>query len=531
MATFQDTKGKTFTTQAEAAASNTALGTNPSVNINAGVIPVDGLTNQVQPLKLQPTATPTYGGIESSLNTVLTTGKSQAEKDLEIEKQQVDTSLQDLLEGITESGTIASSVDRTAQDASKKKYDQFTSMLEQEQLSNRRAIETLQKTNPRGLFGGALDQEVERLNRDSLSKQADIAILQTAANREYSTASEIADREVEMKTERSRTKLEALKFLYQENKASFNKDEERFYDEQVKKADREYQKEQTLQNDIKNIKLEAAKNNAPLSVLNKLSQAKTVDEAVAAVGSYLMSPMEKLQMEKLRGDIAKNAAELAAAKNTLNGTTGDPVLDIVSASARYGDKRLTDSQLEKIQKATQALGSLETLQGLLNQGKDGLKTSGPVIGRKRTLVSQLGGDADARAINATIQGLIPTIARGIFGEVGVLTDADIANYRKTVPNLNSTEDQNKLVSIVMYDVLSRSLESTLVSNAQNQTNVSGFSSTYQNAKQRINSLKSELGITEPTPISPVNNAKLEAAWGSQFSVENVSNTLNSFLNQ
>jgi hypothetical protein len=46
---------------------------------------------------------------------------------------------------------------------------------------------------------------------------------------------------------------------------------------------------------------------------------------------------------------------------------------------------------------------------------------------------------------AQINSVVPNIARGVYGEVGVLTDADIQNYAKTLPNIKSTEDTNKLV--------------------------------------------------------------------------------------
>ena len=286
--------------------------------------------------------------------------------------------------------------------------------------------------------------------------------------------------------------------------------------------------------EAKNIALTLAQNQAPAELLNLALGAKSVEDMlkIPGVEKYLVSPMEKLQMQKINLDIrnsnqeyANLVAEANKAKQYLQGTTGDPILDIISASAQYGDKRLTDSQLEKIQQATNALGSLESLQGLLK-----IDSTGPLSGRGRTLVSQLGGDADARAINATIQGLIPTVARGIFGEVGVLTDADINNYRKTIPNLTSTEGQNKLVSLVMYDVLSRSVKTTLTSNAQNQANVSNFASTYLDIEKRISTLKKDIGATEGVAISEQNRTKLESAWGnSSFGINNVSNQLNSFL--
>jgi hypothetical protein len=510
------------------------IGIHSSVNTPSTIITPSSVNNTVKPFVVPTPTTQVAGnGLSGAIDSSLNVFKTQQEADLQArkdaqktDKSTLDATLQEILGTNNEIANVGNTVDRTEQDTAKKLADTYTSQIEAEQLANRRAIENIQKNNPQGLFNVGAEQEINRLNRDSLSKQADLAILQNSAVRNYETASAIADRQVQLKLEPLKVKAENLKLFYEANKADFNKEDDRLYNEAIKKADNELKKEETLQNDIKNIKIEAAKNGASASVLNSLGNVKTLDEALKVSSNYLMSPKEKYEIEKLKGDIAKNTAELLAAKTSLGGTTGSPVTDIIAGSSRFGDKKLTDSQLEKIQKATNALGSMETLQGLLSQGKDGISVSGPVTGRKRTLLTQLGGDANAAAINATIQGLIPTVARGIFGEVGVLTDADINNYRKTVPNLNSTDAQNKLISLVMYDVLSRSLENTLVTNAQNQTNVSGFLSTYTDTKSRINNLKSNLGVVEVIPITPENKAKLEGAWTQNFSPENITNTLN-----
>jgi hypothetical protein len=79
----------------------------------------------------------------------------------------------------------------------------------------------------------------------------------------------------------------------------------------------------------------------------------------------------------------------------------------------------------------------------------------------------------------------------------------------------------------MYDVLTRSLESTLTTNAANQTNVSGFAPTYKDIKNRVNILKTGLGVAETSPIDPLNQSKMNIGWNATFS--NVTDSLNSFL--
>lgn len=175
--------------------------------------------------------------------------------------------------------------------------------------------------------------------------------------------------------------------------------------------------------------------------------------------------------------------------------TPEYVQAAITSSSQYGDKRLLQDERKNITSAKRALGSLElynqALKGTLDNSisketfGDG---TGVIKGRLRTLASVWGGDPNAAAVNAIIQGIIPTIARGIFQEVGVLTDADIANYKKVVPNIDKPENANKLIELVLLKTLERTYADTLLTAAQNQTNVSNFKDEYNNITSRISKL-------------------------------------------
>ncbi|MFK5283417.1 hypothetical protein ACI3PL_27975, partial [Lacticaseibacillus paracasei] len=81
-----------------------------------------------------------------------------------------------------------------------------------------------------------------------------------------------------------------------------------------------------------------------------------IDGVIKAGKNYLINPKDELEMQKLRIGIAKDSAdyqktilELAAAQQTIGGTTGNAPLDLITASSKYGDKNLSDTQLTKIQ--------------------------------------------------------------------------------------------------------------------------------------------------------------------------------------
>ena len=315
-------------------------------------------TDQLQPtqpfnLKL-PTPKVPSSGLESAVTGSVEAYKTQGEQERaqrELDQKTAKNDLSSLANEIMgtqgDIGNVGNTVDRTAEDTARKEADRFTSEIEAEQLAIRRKTEALRKNNPQGLFGGALEQEVNRLERDSLSKQADLAILQNSALRNYTTAKDIADREVQNKLEPLKVKLENLKFFYQENKELFNKEDERLYNEKIKSEERAYQKEENLQNQIMAIKLEAAKNGAPTSVLNKLSSAKTFDEALKYAGSYNMSIADRAKRYDLNQLINSSGTGKLTQKQTdklLTDPTSKATAAMISVDALLNDyKKLVSS--------------------------------------------------------------------------------------------------------------------------------------------------------------------------------------------
>ncbi len=292
-------------------------------------------------------------GLQPAINSSVQTFRTQSEQDradreasLTTQKSGLDKSIEDIMGLNTEIGNVENTVDRTSQDTAQKEADRLTSEIEAEQLANRRKIENLQKNNPDGLFGGGLNQEINRIDRESLSKQADLAILQNSALRNYSTAKEIADREVQNKLEPLKIKLENYKFFYQENKADFNKQEERLYSEKIKEQDRAIKKEEDLQNQISSIKLEAARNGAPVSVLNKLSTAKTFDEALALAGNYNMSIADRAKTYEL-GQLMSSSGKGGLTDKQKTAILNNPTAR--QATARIGIINAIDEYNKKVQ--------------------------------------------------------------------------------------------------------------------------------------------------------------------------------------
>lgn len=224
----------------------------------------------------------------------------------------------------TEMTDAKASIDRAEQQKQQAIADEYTIQSEQEAQTAKLAIEALQKNNPQGLFGGALQDEVNRINRDSLSQQANLAILQNAALRRYDRAKSIADEQLAMKLEPLKMKLDNLKLFYGENKELLSKADDRAYNELIKTKDREYKKIEDTETQLNEIKKNVAQYAGAdaANIISKLSKIDSkspdaVSKAIALAGKYQSDPLDRAiksaQLSKLNADISKTRSEVRGA--------------------------------------------------------------------------------------------------------------------------------------------------------------------------------------------------------------------------
>lgn len=141
---------------------------------------------------------------------------------------------------------------------------------------------------------------------------------------------------------------------------------------------------------------------------------------------------------------------------------------ILTASA--GGSELNSTQLSKISKSFLVLDQIGDLQKSI----EGVNT-GPLIG---ILTSNNPLDEQARLINAQLTSIIPNLAKGVYGEVGVLTDNDVRLYRETLPNLKSTEEASALILDMTLRTINNSIEKQFEVLAKGGKDVSGFAGDY-----------------------------------------------------
>lgn len=176
--------------------------------------------------------------------------------------------------------------------------------------------------------------------------------------------------------------------------------------------------------------------------------------------------MQSMSGYKLADVPQKQRAGVAEALNKLKADalkSGD-VVGYVKASG--GGKALSDSAAQSFEKAQNVLNQVGGLQETISK-----MDTGPIQGLFRNANPY---DVDKTKLKAQLQAIVPNLARGIYGEVGVLTNADIDNYIQTLPNGFSTDDQKKALMDFTMKTIKDSITTKLKNSAMAGFDVSGY---------------------------------------------------------
>jgi hypothetical protein len=252
----------------------------------------------------------------------------------------------------------------------KKETDALSSQIDAIDLAGRRKIEQITNSNPNGMVGAGAQGEIDRINRETAAQKADVAIVLAAKTKQYDTAKSIVDRQVDAETEGMKTKLESLKFFYSENKDSLTREEDRKYQEKITADTRAYNEAVDLRKQIGDIKIAAAQNGAPASVLNSIGNATDLTGALSAAGKYNVDQLRQLQIEKAKVDLtnAQNSSGptpvVADYTSFLQSRTPEQILKFNSLPAEdksvvaqlvNGDALITDLVKSRGEQGTKAI--------------------------------------------------------------------------------------------------------------------------------------------------------------------------------
>lgn len=157
------------------------------------------------------------------------------------------------------------------------------------------------------------------------------------------------------------------------------------------------------------------------------------------------------------------------------------IVGAIEATGR-GGKDLSDTQLQQFRDIGQVADQmLDVKRAMENMKTPTGAFLGPILSEAMRLTQQ---DQEVALFDASVTSLIPSLARKVFGEVGVLTDQDIDNYKKVVASAGQTKEANQIVMAATGALVNRAITRGIETMARQNVNVSGFADTYKKASNR-----------------------------------------------
>ncbi|MEK7180139.1 MAG: peptidoglycan-binding domain-containing protein [Patescibacteria group bacterium] len=203
---------------------------------------------------------------------------------------------------------------------------------------------------------------------------------------------------------------------------------------------------------------------------------ETTQRKILGSSEYKLEQAKARKDAGIRTDVSVSLAGLTPEQQS------DPFIKLLLSTE--GGKPITDTFAQSLNKGLNVLGQIGVLQENIKN-----TNTGPIAGAFRGANPW---DTNAQTIKAQLNAIVPNLARGIYGEVGVLTDNDVKLYAKTLPTLTSTEDIRNAVLGITVDVIGKAIKRTLEINAANQKDVSGFVDIYTEMTNTRNSIFSQI---------------------------------------
>ena len=250
--------------------------------------------------------------------------------------------------------------------------------LRTEQLGRRRSVEALQG---QGNLKGTTQSQVNNINRESYSKQADMAIQQLAAQGMFNIASALADRKANAMFEQEQNQIDAAKITYEDNKDLYNKAEQREFETALTDRTNRVQAEKEQMQAVQNLALQAQLDGAPQAIVSEMMKSKTLADASALGGQFVGA----LDREQQRASIAQsyasirssnasadlNEAELVAYNNAQKDAESGILTGEQVGTAQTINKDFEDEPITK--QYNDALSKFIVLEDTLANGIDGIQ--------------------------------------------------------------------------------------------------------------------------------------------------------------
>lgn len=253
------------------------------------------------------------------------------------------------------------------QEAGVPALEQELNRLNNEMLSEQRALkketDRLNENAGGGLASGVA-AEIRNAQRESYSKQADIAVVQMAAQGRHDSAIKWAQRKAAIMFGEQQRTIDIREKIYNANKDIFDKEDQRLFQKQTNKLNNDLTTARQEFQSLQAAKLDALKmaqtNNAPASVLQAIQNADTPEGVIEAGGQYgstdlLQRRLLTMQINKIGYDMIKNqAAADAAAADAAMGNLSEKDIKAIDSSPQ-GKKLQASADLKLKMSSYQSL--------------------------------------------------------------------------------------------------------------------------------------------------------------------------------
>ena len=459
-------------------------------------IPIDSLDTPSQPLAVPDTPKITQPSIDSFITPTQLEKDTATQATARSEKAQAD-----LFEGLFGGPSEETQRIRLEEQSGLGDLRSIDQDLANEQFQTTQRFERERRdiTNQGGLTSAQKNARLNDVSRQQNFELADIAVRKFVASNDLSNAQAAVDRKLDAQFADQKRKVDGLKFIAD----NYEGKEKKALEAVAKKEERAFAQAFDEAKNIESLKLEFLRNGGDA---NKLAgkNFQTVDETLAVVGNTLGAKARRdaykdsLEVAKLNAEIGNLDAEKAGQQYNpdVEFKVGTPNNVVAWMQKSAGSKKLIDqSQRENIEAGLRSVSSVENLNSILFDGEDPLST-GRVRGKWRNLQAKAAEDISTKQFESLVIGLVPTAARGLFGEVGVLTDNDVNRYKQTMASATNTQEENAAIQNILMDVASKQIGLTLETAARSGQNVSGFSGRYIDTIDRIEKQKEFIGQAE-----------------------------------
>lgn len=384
---------------------------------DAAVGAISTNTLEATPVKLNlPQTTPTVPDLPIYSFTTQSEAERQRQSQVDAGKAQQADTLGNIYAGLADIGTRGETTMKLEEAAGIPQLSRDLTEIENELMTKSLAFRREREAITTG--GGSkaqIDTILAERGRKQNQELADLEVIRSARSNTLTNAQSLINRKVELEFADKQAKVDALKFLYSENKSILDKEDDRLFQQAIKREERGFEvaKQQYIQTETEKMRYvaNAAQAGADNNTLKAIQGAKSLDELYSLPGiqRFSMSQAEKL-------DMAYKQAQISNLYDQINARGVEQYEAAIKAAAEA--KEQADSGLQKSLAGAALALELQTADGL---------SSAIGFGIKKSALSRMAIGAGAGAAGGSLLGPLGTVAGAIGGAaVGFFAGPDAA---------------------------------------------------------------------------------------------------------